>query len=219
MSRASTNVRSQLKHQKLRVGSCIEEVLKWFNYPRARVHPGCKVSCQGVPNRLALLLCLCFVEASLTGEKAVLCYKVNWLIASLPSFHSNSVFACSTWISCCRERTVQQGHRWMCANLWCLMSWHPKCIRRIAATQRTYLQIHTNLAWWAVTQRTSKNHKLSKLGGGRLHGYGRLPGTIRYSSHVETWSLPSDMTTTSSNHSHTASMWIVNPNFASMTQC
>ena len=31
-----------------------------------------------------------------------------------------------------------------------------------------------NLAWWVVTQRTSKNHKTVKLGGGHLLG------TIRY---------------------------------------
>ena len=27
-----------------------EEVLEWFNYPPARAHPGCEVSCQEVPN-------------------------------------------------------------------------------------------------------------------------------------------------------------------------
>ena len=36
------------------------------------------------------------------------------------------------------------------------------------------------LAWWAVILRTLKNHKTVKLGGGRLHVYGRLPRTIRY---------------------------------------
>ena len=37
--------------------------------------------------------------------------------------------------------------------------------------------LHKNLAWWAVTWRTSK--KL-KIGGGRLCGGGYLPRTIRY---------------------------------------
>ena len=41
--------------------------------------------------------------------------------------------------------------------------------------------LHKNLAWWAVTRRTLKNHKLSKLGGERLPGYGRLLRTIQYS--------------------------------------
>ena len=66
----------------------MEEVLKWFNYPHAKAHPRCKVSCQGVLNRLASLLYPCFVKASLTGEKAVLCYTADRLVASLPSFHS-----------------------------------------------------------------------------------------------------------------------------------
>ena len=50
LSRASPHGCSQLKRQKLRAGGCTEEVLKWFNYSRARAHPGCKVGCQGVPN-------------------------------------------------------------------------------------------------------------------------------------------------------------------------
>ena len=40
--------------------------------------------------------------------------------------------------------------------------------------------LRENLAWWAVTRRTLQTTKPSKLGGGRLHGYGRLLGTIRY---------------------------------------
>ena len=51
----------------LRVVSYMEEVLEWFDYPCANTHPGCKVSCQGVPNWpaiAALLHRLCFIEAS-----------------------------------------------------------------------------------------------------------------------------------------------------------
>ena len=44
--RASAHGCSQLKRQKLRVGDCAEG-LKWFNYPLASAHLGCKVSCQG----------------------------------------------------------------------------------------------------------------------------------------------------------------------------
>ena len=51
----STHGRSQLKCQKLRVGSYTEEVLKWFNYSRTRVHPRCKVSCHGI--RIDLFIC------------------------------------------------------------------------------------------------------------------------------------------------------------------
>ena len=48
-SRASPHGRSQLNHQKFRVDGCMEEVLEWFNYPRARTHPWRKVGCQEVP--------------------------------------------------------------------------------------------------------------------------------------------------------------------------
>ena len=33
--------------------------------------------------------------------------------------------------------------------------------------------------WWAVTQRTSINHRTANLGGGGLHGNGNLLGTIQ----------------------------------------
>ena len=110
LSRASTHGGSQLKHQKLKVGGYTEKELKWFNYPRTRGHPGCKVSCQGVPNQLASSLRLCFVEASLTVEKAVSCYKADRLVASLPSLQC-SVVACSMQILCCRGRTLRMGPR------------------------------------------------------------------------------------------------------------
>ena len=84
LSQASAHWHSQLKHLKLWVSGCTEEVLKWFNYPPARSHPRCEVSCQGVPNRLALSLCPCFIGASLTVEKVVTCYKANQLVAFLP---------------------------------------------------------------------------------------------------------------------------------------
>ena len=61
------------KNKKLGVGGYTEEVLEWFNYSRASAHPGCEVSCQGVPNQPASSLRLCFVEVSLTVEKAVSC--------------------------------------------------------------------------------------------------------------------------------------------------
>ena len=62
--RASPHGRSQLKHQ-------------WFNYPRARAHPGCEVyvCCRRVPNPFASSLRPCFVDASPTVEKAVSCYR------------------------------------------------------------------------------------------------------------------------------------------------
>ena len=48
LSQASAHGRLQLKRQKLRVGSYTEKVLEWLNYLRARAHPRCEVSSQGV---------------------------------------------------------------------------------------------------------------------------------------------------------------------------
>ena len=47
LSWASAHGRSQLKHQNLGVGGYTEKVLKWFNYPQARAHPGCEVGSHG----------------------------------------------------------------------------------------------------------------------------------------------------------------------------
>ena len=117
MSRASTHGHSQLKRQNLRVGGYTEKELKWFNYPRARVHPRCEVSCQGVPNRLASSLRPCFVEASPTVQKAASCYKVDRLVASLTSFRSvQSSLAIHLFCAAGEER-CEQGHRWVCEPL------------------------------------------------------------------------------------------------------
>ena len=70
-------------------GNYTEIVLKWFNYPCARAHPGCDVSCQRTEST-CIIGSLCFVEASLTVEKAVSCYKADQLVASLLSFHTFS---------------------------------------------------------------------------------------------------------------------------------
>ena len=104
LSQASAQGHSQLKRQKLKLGGCMEEVIKWFNFPCTRAYPECEVSCQRVPNWLALLLCLCFVKASPTVEKAVSCYKVDRLIALLPIFLGGTS---GTWILCCRRKTLR----------------------------------------------------------------------------------------------------------------
>ena len=118
LSWASAHGRSQLKRQKLRVGGYTENELKWFNYPRTKAHHRCKVSSQGVLNRLASSLCPCFVETSPTVEKAVSCDKKT-------TGHVSSVYLPSD-------------------------------------------SLHRILAWWAVTLKTSKNHKTVKIGGWAL---------------------------------------------------
>ena len=45
---------------KLEVGMCLEDVLELFMYSHASYHPTSTVTCHGLLNRLALLLCSCF---------------------------------------------------------------------------------------------------------------------------------------------------------------
>ena len=75
--------------------------------------PDVKLAVMG-PNRLALLVHSSFVEASPTVEKAVSCYKADWLLASLLSFCSiqSSLSVCkfrATGKECC-----EQGHKHVC---------------------------------------------------------------------------------------------------------
>ena len=84
LSRASAYGHSRLKHQNLRVGGYTENVL---NYPQARAHPGCKVSCHGTKST-CIVSCPRFVEASSTVEKSVSIYKADQLLASLLNFRS-----------------------------------------------------------------------------------------------------------------------------------
>ena len=131
--------------------------------------PVAKLAARGYPNRLASSLRSCFVEASPTVEKAVTCCKADQLVASLPSFYSiQSLLAVRKFLAA-GEECCEQGHRQVCVNL---MSWPQKCLRTIAADLPSD-SLHQDLAWRAVTWRTSKTKKLSKLGGGHL------PGTIR----------------------------------------
>ena len=99
-------------------------------------------------NELRLSVRQLFVEASPTVEKAASCYKADRLVASLLSFCSvqSSLAVCEFHAAV--EDSCKRGHRWGYAILCCV-----------------YLQIHCdNLAWWAVTQRTLKNHKTQNWG-------------------------------------------------------
>ena len=103
-----------------------------------------------------------FVEASPTVEKAVSCYKSGPTHSLVAKFLQHSVVTCSTWISCCRGRTLQTG---------CVRTFDAWC--RVAQSASELLQLcelsrRKNLAWWAVTRRTLKNHKTVKSGGWAL---------------------------------------------------
>ena len=80
-----------------------------------------KLTAMGL-NGLASSVGPCFVEASPTVEKVVLCYKAVQLIASLLSFRSiqSSLAVCEYRAA---GEVLERGHRRVCANLWCLMPW------------------------------------------------------------------------------------------------
>ena len=136
---AITHRRSQLKQQKLRVGSCTEEVLEWFNYSHASAHPGCEVSCQGIPNRPASSLCSCFVEASPTMEKAVVALESRPTRSLVNRPPQCSLLAVREFCAVSEER-CKRGYRRTCAKLCCWMSW-----RLVAAIYMSSAHLHSIL--------------------------------------------------------------------------
>ena len=84
----------------------MENSLKWFDYPHARAHPGCAVSCHGTE-------WTCIVGSSVirwgqpdSGESCIVPQSglTRSLIAKFPQ---HSVVACSMQISCCWGRMLQ----------------------------------------------------------------------------------------------------------------
>jgi len=127
------------------------------------------------PNWLALSVRPCFVEASPTVEKAVSCYRADRLLASLLSFCSiqSSLSVCEFRVT--GKERCEQGHKRAC--VWTFDAW---CCGAKSASEQlvncSYVSsvdlpsdsLRKNLAWWAVTQRTLKNHKTVKIGGWAL---------------------------------------------------
>ena len=127
--------------------------------------PGCTVSSLRASSRPAWQWRSCIVLQS---------WPTRSLVAKFPQ---HSVVTCSTQILCSagKER-CERGHGWVCTNLWCLMSWHPKRNSSyVSSADLPSDSIHKNLAWWAVTRRTStKPQNCQNWGVGACLGqYGR----------------------------------------------
>ena len=100
------------------------------------------------------------------------------LVAKFPK---RSVVACSTWILCCRGRTLRTRPRTaVCEPLM------PDVVSPKAhQNNRSYVSsadlpsdsLRKNFKWWAVTRRTSKNHKTVKIGGWALARDNTVLGT------------------------------------------
>ena len=110
LSRAIAHGCSQLKLQNLRVGGYTENSLKWFNYPHARAHPGCEVSCHGTEWTCIVGSSGIRRHQSDTGESCIVLQSgpTRSLIAKFPQ---HSVITCSMRISCCRGKTLQMRPR------------------------------------------------------------------------------------------------------------
>ena len=153
-SQASARGRSQLKRQNLRVGGYTEKVLNSTIPRKGR----CEVGCQGVPHRHFVLR---------RGQP-----HGNPKVGPLSSHSFDAL-----WIP--RHQTSKVRTHSSVASFAvffpCSTIFAYTCKRRLNAAE-----IWQNLAWWAVTRRTSKNHKTVIIECERLLWCGRLLGTIRY---------------------------------------
>ena len=118
-----------------------------------------------------------FVEASLTVEKAVSCYKVGWLIASLLSFRNIQLSLAVRKFRAAEKERCEWCHRRVCETLL------PDVVSPKAHQNNHSYVSSVDLPsihyanWWAVTRRTLKNHKTAKIGGWTV---ARTLRTIRY---------------------------------------
>ena len=166
LSRASAHGCSQLKCQKLKEGGYTEKVLKWFNYPWTRAHPRCKVSCQGVQTESTSIVTSSVLWGQPDNGESCIVLQSGPTRSLVAKFSHRSVIACSTRILCCRSQ--ERGHGRMPDIV--VPKAHPNNRRYVSSADLPLDSLCKNLVWWAVTRRTSKITKLSKLGGGCLSG-------------------------------------------------
>ena len=139
-------------------------VLEWFNYPCTTAYPRCKDT-----KGYWIDLHHCFTHAlSRPGQR----WRKLYYCQAYAVFVTCKFLAAS-------EECCEQGYGHVCVKLYCRMLW---CLKRTRndhsylcmVSGLTFHCLQKYLAWWAVTWRTSKNHKAIKIGGGHL------PRTIWY---------------------------------------
>ena len=130
-----------------------------------RSTPDTKLASRGT----ALSLRLCFVEASLTVEKAVLCCKADRLVASLPSFCNIQPSLAVHEFHAAGEERCKRGHgRSVCKPLMpdvMAPKAHQNNHNYVSSADLHSDSLHKNLVWWEVAQRTSKS---PNWGGGGM---------------------------------------------------
>ena len=124
--------------------------------------PDVKLAAMG-PNWLSSSVRPCFVVASPTVEKAVLCYRVDLLVASLLSFRSVQSLPAVHEFRAAGEERCEPGHGQVCEPDVVAPKAHQSFV---SSADLPSDSLRKNLAWWVVTRRTLKTTKPSKVGGG-----------------------------------------------------
>ena len=117
---------------------------------------GSSVICRGQPD---------------SGERCIV-LQSGPTCSLIAKFPQRSVVACNTRISCCRGRTLQTRPRTgVCEPLMpdvMVPKAHQNNCSYVSSADLLSDSLYKNLAWWAVTRRTLKNHKTVKIGGWAL---------------------------------------------------
>ena len=155
----------------------MENVHKWFDYPRTRAHPGCEVSCHGT----------CIISSSTirrgqpdSGESCIV-LQSRLTRSLVDKFLQCSVVACNTRISCCWGRTLQMRPRTgVCEPLM------PDVVApKVHQNNHSYVisvdlpsdSLRENLARWAVTWRIlKKTQNCQNWGVGACSSMGACSG-------------------------------------------
>ena len=101
--------------------------------------------------------------ASPTVEKAVLCYRVDLLVASLLSFRSVQSLPAVHEFRAAGEERCEPGHGQVCEPDVVAPKAHQSFV---SSADLPSDSLRKNLAWWVVTRRTLQTTKPSKVGGG-----------------------------------------------------
>ena len=98
---------------KIEGGSCIVEVLEWFNYSHASAYPGCKVSCLGI------LISTCIVTSLVVhrGQPDSKESCIVLFVASLPSFQSVHCFQYANFVLQVKSTMNEATDRCACEPL------------------------------------------------------------------------------------------------------
>ena len=164
------------------MGGYTENSLKWFNYPHARAHPRCEVSCHGTEWTCIVGLSVIRRGQPDSGESCIMLQsgQTRSLVAKFPQC---SVITCSMRISCYRGRMLQtRPQTSVCEPLMpdvVSPKVHQNNCSNMSSVELPSDSLCENLAWWAVTRRTLKNHKTVKIGGWGMGACSGQYGTVK----------------------------------------